>query len=194
MADFQLIRPLILASGSPRRRELMETLGFPFEVLVSEADESFHSDVLLVEVPAILAERKALAVLEQRPDSIILSADTVVILGNSILNKPADRSEAADMLKSLSGKVHSVYTAFCLASKDGLKTYTDRADVLFRNLTDKEITYYLDNGKPYDKAGSYGIQEWIGLVAVERIEGSFFTVMGLPVHLVWQKLNENFLV
>jgi septum formation protein len=188
MTFTQTNKPLVLASGSPRRKELLTTLGLPFEVFVSDVDESFPESHTPKLVPALLSERKAAAVLKEKPDSLILASDTVVVLGNEILNKPIDKAEAKKMLLSLSGKTHFVYTAFTLKHAEGSLTITDRADVSFKWLSNNEIDYYINNGKPFDKAGAYGIQEWIGLIAVERIEGSYFTVMGLPTHLVWQEL------
>lgn len=187
-----LTKPLILASGSPRRRELMTTLGLPFEVLISDADESFSADTEVRKVPALLAERKADAILQLRPNALVLAADTVVILGEQILNKPADETEAVAMLRTLSGQTHEVHTSFCLAESEGKKTISDVALVTFKGLTDNEIEHYIKNGKPLDKAGAYGIQEWIGLIAVERIKGSYFTVMGLPMHQVWEELKRHF--
>lgn len=187
----KLSKSLILASGSPRRRELMTTLGIPFEVKVSEADESFPLTLPVREVAAMLARRKAEAVLAEFPQALVLAADTVVILGEEILNKPENKEEATAMLRKLSGKTHEVYTSFCLACDEGMEVVTDVAHVSFKTLTEWEIQYYVDHGKPLDKAGAYGIQEWIGLIAVERIEGSYFTVMGLPMHMVWKKLETH---
>jgi len=184
-------KSFILASGSPRRKELLDTLGIPFEVFVSDVDESFPTNLGPEQVPGLLSLRKAQAVAIERPDSLILASDTVVVLDGSILNKPKDENEARLMLKSLSGKTHFVYTAFTLLHSEGQKTISDRSNVRFKVLSDNEIDHYIQNGKPYDKAGSYGIQEWIGLIAVERIEGSYFTVMGLPTHLVWKELVEG---
>ncbi len=186
-------RPLILASGSPRRKELMHTLNLPFEVLISDVDESFEPGTIPEQLPGILAERKAEAVLKMNPEALVLAADTVVVMDHHILNKPMDLEEAKKMLQMLSGRMHSVYTAFSLGWEGGQKTIVDRADVYFKSLKESEIQFYLEHGKPLDKAGSYGIQEWIGLVAVERIEGSFFTVMGLPTHLVWKEIASEHL-
>jgi septum formation protein len=186
----QTSKPLILASGSPRRKELMQTLGLPFQVLVSDVDESFLPSLSPEMVPALLAERKALEVLKIRPEALVLASDTVVVLDGKILNKPLDLEEAKEMLTFLSGKVHQVFTAFTLAHADSKITQTDRAEVFFKVLSEEETDHYLNTGKPMDKAGAYGIQEWIGLVAVERIEGSYFTVMGLPTHLVWNELKK----
>lgn len=193
MINYYLKKDLILASGSPRRKELMLTLGLPFRVEVSEEPEHFPDNLTPALVPALLSERKALAILKKNSDCLVLSADTVVIADGMILNKPLDRSEAAQMLHMLSGKAHEVVTAFSLFSADRRETVSDIARVVFKALHPDEINYYLDHGRPFDKAGAYGIQEWIGLVAVERIEGSYFTVMGLPTHLVWNRLMESYL-
>lgn len=193
MTDFHLKKELILASGSPRRKELMQTLGLPFRVAVSDEPEHFPDHLSPELVPALLSERKALAILKDNPEALVLAADTVVIAEGQILNKPLDRPEAEKMLQMLSGKTHEVVTAFSLFSADRKETVSDIARVGFKALHPDEISCYLDHGKPYDKAGAYGIQEWIGLVAVERIEGSYFTVMGLPTHLVWHRLLESYL-
>ncbi len=185
---------MILASGSPRRKELMQTLGLPFSVLVSEVDESFPPEMDPEKVPALLSERKAHEILKIRPDALVLASDTVVILDGKIMNKPAHLEEAREMLEALSGKVHSVFTAFTLLTTDRKITLTDKAEVRFKGLNNKEIDYYLQFGKPTDKAGAYGIQEWIGLIAVEKINGSYFTVMGLPTHLVWKEISAGFLI
>ncbi len=183
-----LPHPFILASGSPRRKELLNIFQIPFEILVSDADESFDESVLPIELPAMLSERKARAVQEIRPDALILAADTVVDLHGKILNKPTDRQEAESMLKSLSGQIHAVHTSYCLVTPEQKIIRTDTAKVHFRTLSDQEIQWYLNEGKPMDKAGAYGIQEWIGLIAVDKLDGSYFTVMGLPTHLLWQDL------
>jgi len=178
--------PLILASGSPRRKELLTKFQIPFEILVSDVDESFNNSVSAQELPAILSERKAKAVQEIRPKSIILAADTVVELNGKILNKPIDRQEAEFMLNALSGQVHAVHTSYCILSPETKIIRSDTAHVHFRTLSGREIEWYLKKGKPMDKAGAYGIQEWIGLIAVDKLEGSYFTVMGLPTHLLWK--------
>lgn len=180
--------PLILASGSPRRKELLSIFQIPFEIIVSDVDESFDDSVLAIELPAILSERKATEVQKLRPDALILAADTVVDLNGKILNKPIDRQEAESMLKDLSGQIHAVHTSYCILSPETKIIRTDTALVHFRELSDQEIQWYLNEGKPMDKAGAYGIQEWIGLIAVDKLDGSYFTVMGLPTHLLWQDL------
>ena len=191
MSFYKTKRPFILASGSPRRKELLTTLGLPFEILVSDLDESFPLDMSPEAVPSFLSAKKAKAIFSIRPEALILASDTVVVSQHSILNKPLDLHEARVMLELLSGKTHFVYTSFTLIDKNSEKTITDRVDVAFKKLTGKEIDYYLKNGKPADKAGAYGIQEWIGLVAVERIDGSYYTVMGLPTHLLWKALVDG---
>jgi len=180
--------PLVLASGSPRRKELLSILNQPFEVLVSDVDESFDPALSPIEVPGLLSDRKAGAVQSLRPDALILAADTVVELKGNILNKPLDKAEAREMLEGLSGTHHEVHSAYTLLFPGGKVSRTDTARVYFKKMDPSEITYYLENGKPFDKAGSYGIQEWIGLIGVEKLEGSYFTVMGLPTHLLWKDL------
>lgn len=194
MIDIQLKNPLILASGSPRRRELLDTLGLPYQVLVSDVEEDFPDDLNPESVPGLLAERKAKAILSLSPDSLVLAADTIVVAEGKILNKPANNQEAQEMLSMLSGKTHKVYTAFTLASAFKVETQTDLAEVTFKTLQPAEIQFYLETGKPFDKAGSYGIQEWIGLIAVEKITGSYFTVMGLPTHMVWSQIMKDYLI
>lgn len=192
MTNFSLTHPLVLASGSPRRQELMKILGFPFDVLISDVEENFPPEMDPYLVPGLLSEKKAKAVLGLRPDALVLSADTVVIANGLILNKPIDHREARQMLTLLSGRTHDVVTAFTLSSCRQSETISDLARVTFKTLSESEIDYYLENGHPLDKAGAYGIQEWIGLIAVEKMEGSYFTVMGLPMHLVWNSLFQNF--
>lgn len=143
----------------------------------------------IAQVPAYLAEKKAQALLPKITDEVVLASDTVVILGDRILNKPADRQEAIDMLTALSGHTHTVITAVCLLSKTKSDCFEDRTDVTFKKLTQSEIEFYVDHYQPYDKAGAYGAQDWIGMVAIHKIVGSYFTVMGLPIHLVYERLN-----
>ena len=185
----QLSLPLILASGSPRRKQLLQDLGFVFSVSVSDADESFDLEMAPAKVPAMLSERKALSVLQKNPDHLVLAADTVVDAGSIILNKPQDAEEAIQMLELLSGRDHFVHTGISLAEPGGrIQSLTDSTRVVFRQLDRNEILWYVDKYRPFDKAGAYGIQEWIGMIGVERIEGSYFTVMGLPTHKIWDLL------
>ena len=188
-STFSLQYPLILASNSPRRKEILSQAGFSFSVLPSDVDESFSSQTPLEEVPAILSERKALALSEIHPNALILAADTVVILDEKILNKPASKQEAFAMLSLLSGKTHQVITGITLQSPLGIKTKIDRADVTFRSLSHWEIDRYVRGGSSMDKAGAYGVQDFIGMAGIEKLDGSFYTVMGLPIYQVYEWLS-----
>jgi septum formation protein len=185
----ELTRPLILASNSPRRQQLLRQLGIPFKVEVRPTDERFPSDMPVAEVPAFLARQKAEQFRADVGDALVLCADTVVVVDNDILNKPAGAEEAARMLRRLSGRAHQVITGLCLWSADDVVTDTDTATVVFKTLEEAEIAHYISTFQPFDKAGAYGIQEWIGMIGVDRIEGSFYTIMGLPVHRVYQLLK-----
>ncbi len=184
-----LSRELILGSGSPRRREILENAGFQFRVELKPTDESFSPEMLPEQVPVYLAEKKLKEFDESYRDKIVLCADTVVILNGKILNKPEGPDEASQMLRELSGKVHTVVTGIAMKSKELEVTASDRCLVYFEPLSDEEISYYLRTCKPFDKAGSYGIQDFIGMARISRLEGSFYTVMGLPVHLVYHHLK-----
>ncbi len=182
-------RKIILASASPRRQFLLKEIGLEFTIDPPHINESFPKEMPIETVPSYLAEKKAKALLPKIKDEIILASDTVVILGNQILNKPSARKEAVQMLTDLSGQTHTVITAVCLLSKSKIDCFEDRTDVTFKKLTQTEIEFYVDNYKPYDKAGAYGAQDWIGMVAIEKIVGSYFTVMGLPTHKVYERLR-----
>lgn len=184
----KLDRPLILASGSPRRQYLMSEAGFRFIVEIPEIDESFPKEMPLDQVPKYLASKKAEFFRVNIKDEIVITADTVVILFDRILNKPADRQEAIEMLQQLSGRTHLVITGVCIISKEKEESFDDTTEVTFKSLTRQEIEFYVDNYKPYDKAGAYGAQDWVGMVAIEKINGSYFNVMGLPVNKVYQHL------
>ncbi len=185
---FKLQIPLLLASGSPRRKEILHQAGFEFEVKIKNTDEVYPADIPLQDVPQYLAKLKAAAFDEESKSKIILTADTVVILENKILGKPKDAAHALEMLKSMSGKPHDVVSGFCIKYKNEEIAYSNHSKVYFKSFSDEELHYYIHNFKPFDKAGAYGIQEWIGLVGIERIEGSFYNVMGLPIHLVYKEL------
>ncbi len=187
--SFNLHLPFVLASNSPRRKEILTQAGFQFTVLPSDVDESFSASITPQEVPVMLAERKAKALVDSCKNSLILAADTVVILGNEILNKPADKQEALRMLKKLSGKTHEVVTGIALASPLGIVTASDSALVRFRELADWEIEWYVRGGASLDKAGAYGVQDFIGMAGIEKLDGSFYTVMGLPIYHVYQLLK-----
>lgn len=181
--------PFILASNSPRRREILTQAGFDFSVLASDVDESFPIDMPLAEVPIFLSEKKAKALANINSNAIILAADTVVILGNKILNKPADKSEAREMLQILSGQTHQVITGITLISPNESVSFADSAQVTFRTLADWEMDWYVKGGFGLDKAGAYGVQDFIGMAGIQKLEGSFYTVMGLPIYHVFELLK-----
>jgi septum formation protein len=194
----KLSKPLVLASNSPRRKEIMHNAGYEFTVKVIPTDESFSADMPVEEVPVFLARTKAECFRENLQDEIILCADTVVIIDqenrtSNILNKPADHTEAKAMLRMLSGRVHRVITGVCVMTAEETIGFADTSYVHFKELTDWEIDYYIDRCKPFDKAGAYGVQDFIGMIGIPKIEGSFYTVMGLPIHRVYEAL-EKYLV
>ncbi|HEV7350615.1 Maf family protein [Telluribacter sp.] len=184
-----LRRPLILASNSPRRQQLMKEAGFEFRVEVRSTEEDFPLDMPPAEVAEYLARHKAEQFSRDLGEELVLCADTIVVVDSTILNKPADAAEAGTMLRMLSGRTHQVITGLCLLSGEGSQVVSDVAHVTFRELVQMEIDYYIQQYRPFDKAGAYGIQEWIGMVGIERIEGSYYTIMGLPVHKVYQLLK-----
>lgn len=182
-------KKLYLASKSPRRKQILEWAGISFEMLPIDLEETYPEDMSPFEVPRYLAREKAMAAKKFLPESgIALTADSVVILDGKLFGKPKDRKDAYRMLAHLSGKIHQVITGVCLISKDKLLIFDSTSDVFFRPLTHEEIEHYLDEYRPFDKAGSYGIQDWMGLNKISRIEGSFYNVMGLPIDLVYEAL------
>lgn len=182
---------LILGSGSPRRKELLQGLGFDFEIRTKDTDESFPADMELTKVPEYLAEVKATALFDTLAENeMVLCADTVVILNNAILGKPASRDEAISMIEAFCGNTHLVVTGVFIGNAQQNVCFSDTTEVTFGHLTREEIEQYIDLHRPYDKAGSYGVQEWIGYVAVEKMNGSYTTVMGLPTHLVYRELKQ----
>ncbi|MFC6223244.1 Maf family nucleotide pyrophosphatase [Hymenobacter artigasi] len=182
---------LILASNSPRRRQLLTDMGLPYEIRLREVDEDFPVHLRRAEVAEYLAAHKAAAYApDLAPDELVITADTIVCLENDVLNKPADRAEATAMLTRLQGRAHDVFTGVCLlAGDDRQMVFSDQTTVHFRSLSPAEIGYYIDTCQPYDKAGSYGAQDWLGMAAITRLEGSYFNVMGLPTHRVWAALE-----
>lgn len=182
-------RPLILASSSPRRQYLMKEAGFTFTVEKPDVEETFPKEMPVDQVAKYLASKKAEYFRPTIHNEIVVTADTVVILGKSIMNKPADRNEAIEMLTALSGKTHLVMTGVCILSKEKEESFDDTTEVTFQTLTREEIEFYVDQYKPYDKAGAYGAQDWIGMTAIQKITGSYFNVMGLPIHKVYQHLK-----
>lgn len=185
---------LILGSQSPRRRELLAGLDVPFTAVTIDADESYPATLQGADIPIYISQAKARAYAHQlAADEVLLTADTIVWCDGQVLGKPKDKADAHRMLRLLSGKTHQVYTGVhlspALPSKEGV-SFSDCTDVTFRELTDEEIDYYIDNYRPFDKAGAYGIQEWIGYVACTRLEGSYFNVMGFPVEKVYENLKK----
>jgi septum formation protein len=185
----KLSRPLILASSSPRRQYLMKEAGFDFTVEKPEVEETFPSIMPVDQVAKYLAAKKAEYFRLRIQNEIVVTADTVVVLGDRILNKPADHREALTMLGDLSGKTHLVITGVSIFSKEKEESFDDTTEVTFKRLSPAEIEYYVSNYKPFDKAGAYGAQDWIGMVAIDRIVGSYFNVMGLPIHKVYTHLQ-----
>ena len=181
---------IILASNSPRRRELLGGLGLPFEVKVlPDIEESYPNDLTVSQIAEFISTEKAAAYRELMADNdLIITADTVVIVGNEVMGKPVDAADARRMLKKLSGVTHQVTTGVCLTTKTNQRHFSVTTDVTFKQLTDEEINHYIEVYKPYDKAGAYGIQEWIGYVGVTCLHGSYFNVMGLPVQRIYNEL------
>lgn len=183
---------IILASKSPRRKEILKMIRLPFHVVtLDNIDESYPENMPLHEVPLHISEKKAMAYLKRMTgNNLIITADTLVIFKNRIMGKPKDREEAIEMLSLLSGESHEVVTGVTLATKEKKVSFKALSIVKFARLSREEIVYYVDDFLPLDKAGAYGIQEWIGAVAVKEIDGSFYNVMGLPIHLLYQELKK----
>ena len=182
---------IILASKSPRRQELLRGMGVEFEILTKETDESFSPEMPLDEVPKYLSLQKSLAFTDEElpADYLLITSDTVVICEGEILGKPKDKEDAERMLRLLSGKTHHVVTGVSVRSAEKTESFSVRSNVTFAELDDDEINYYIEHCKPYDKAGAYGIQEWIGYVGISGLEGSFYNVMGLPTRKLYQCLK-----
>ncbi len=183
---------IILASGSPRRKQLLELAEISFEIIVSEVDETFPNEVSAEQAAIHIAENKAMAVqrnLDNGNEQTIIAADTVVVLNDEILGKPVDREDAIKILMKLSGKTHKVITGVCILSASGKIVFSEETEVEFNALSKNQIEYYVDNYKPYDKAGAYAIQEWIGVIGIKSIKGDFYNVMGLPVSRVVAELR-----
>ena len=183
---------IVLASNSPRRKELLSGLGIPFEVRVNgDIDESYPSDLPPEAIPLHISRKKAAAYLQtMSADELIITADTVVVASGEILGKPVDASDAHRMLRLLSGTTHQVITGVCLTTTDHQVAFSVTTDVTFKDLSDEEIHYYIDHYRPYDKAGSYGIQEWLGYIGVTGLHGSYFNVMGLPIQRIYEELRK----
>ena len=181
---------VILASGSPRRRELMAGLGVNYEVrMLPDVDESYPDTLQGEEIPLYIAKEKADAYIPMmQPDELIITADTIVWLDGKVLGKPRDREDALQMLRTMSGRTHEVFTGVCITTTDWQRSFTAQTEVRFATLSEEEIAYYVDNFQPMDKAGAYGVQEWIGFIGVENISGSYYNIMGLPVQKLYREL------
>ena len=183
-------KKIILGSNSPRRKELLAGMDIIFEVDTrNNFEEVYDPSTPMEQIPEVLSEGKSYGFhRELAEDEILITSDTLVLCGDRVMGKPHSREEAIDMLRCLSGREHKVITAITLRSSSACRTSSDTAIVYFKDLSDNEIEYYVDTYKPFDKAGAYGIQEWIGYIGIGKIEGSYFTIMGLPVHLVYEEL------
>lgn len=181
---------LLLGSNSPRRKELLQSLGFDFEVVSINCDEIFPENLEIEKIAAYLSELKANAFRNIEKDEVLLTADTIVALENKVLGKPKNEEDAKEMLTLLSGKAHQVYTGISFRTSEKIITKTNVAEVVFTEISSEEIDFYIKNNHPFDKAGSYGIQEWLGMAKISEIKGNFYTIMGLPTHLVYETLKE----
>lgn len=179
---------IILASQSPRRKQLLEWAEVPFEIIVKETDEHFPPGIEPEEIAIYIARNKAIAVQEAAGDRIIVAADTIVVLGDHIIGKPVHREDAVSMLLALSGEKHRVITGVVIRKGEEEIAFADVTEVEFHDLTEEQIEFYVDKYKPYDKAGAYAIQEWIGVVGIKSVKGDFYNVMGLPVSRVVREL------
>ncbi len=184
-------KKIILASNSPRRKELLAGLDIEFTVDTrNNFEEKYDSSVPHSRIPELMSEGKSLGFWRKlEDDEILVTADTMVLCGDEVMGKPRNHEDAARMLRHLSGREHQVITAVTLRDHRSMETMSDKAEVWFKDLSDSEIEYYIEKYRPFDKAGAYGIQEWIGYIGISKIEGSFFNIMGLPVHLVYSLLN-----
>ncbi len=181
---------IILASGSPRRQELLKGLDIPFRIQTKEVDEIYPDNLEAGAITEFLSKLKSTAFTDLDVNDILITADTIVWLDGKALMKPVDREDAIQIIRNLSGKYHEVFTSVCLKSKTKTNIFSDVTKVFFKQLSDIEITYYVDKYEPYDKAGAYGAQDWIGYIAIDKIEGSYYNVMGLPVHKLYKELME----
>lgn len=184
-------KKIILASNSPRRHELLSGLDLSFDIFTKSVEETYPSTLELHSIPEYLAVKKAKAYTDLiDEETIIITADTVVIHQEKVLEKPTDEQDAIAMIEKLAGDTHEVVTGVCVQTIDGLQSFSDLTRVKFMPISTEEIKYYVNKYKPYDKAGAYGVQEWIGYIGIERLEGSYYNVMGLPVHKLYQVLKE----
>jgi septum formation protein len=184
------MQKIILASQSPRRKQLLEWAEVPFDIIVKETDESYPADLSIEDIAIHIARNKALAIKQDDHNGIpILAADTIVVLNKKIIGKPKDRNDAIAILSALSGKLHRVITGVVILYKEKEIAFAETTEVEFHELSRQQIEFYVDNYKPYDKAGAYAIQEWIGVVGIRSVNGDFYNVMGLPVSRVVRKLQ-----
>ena len=181
---------VILASNSPRRKELLAGLGVDYEVrTLPDVDESYPETLQGADIPLYIAKEKADAhVAMMQPGELMITADTIVWLDGKVLGKPRDREDALHMLRTMSGRTHEVFTGVCITTTDWQRSFTAQTEVRFATLSEEEIAYYVDNFQPMDKAGAYGVQEWIGFIGVENISGSYYNIMGLPVQKLYREL------
>jgi len=181
---------VILASNSPRRKELLAGLGVDYEVrTLPDVDESYPETLQGADIPLYIAKEKADAyVAMMQPGELMITADTIVWLDGKVLGKPQDREDALQMLRTMSGRTHEVFTGVCITTTDWQRSFTAQTEVRFATLSEEEIAYYVDNLQPMDKAGAYGVQEWIGFIGVENISGSYYNIMGLPVQKLYREL------
>ncbi len=183
-------KKILLASQSPRRQELLKGLGLDFSILNIDADESYPHDLVREEITEFISKTKADAYEITNPDEILITADTLVWMDNLIMGKPKDEEDAFQMIKRMSGKVHEVFTSVTLKTIEKTHTFSETTEVTFDDFTDEEIDYYVKNHQPFDKAGAYGIQDWLGYAKISRINGCYYNVMGLPLRKLYQELIE----
>jgi len=183
---------LILGSKSPRRQELLGSLDFPFRVEVRSVDETFPPNLPVEKLAEFIAEKKAEAFTDLNRDELVITSDTVVVCNGIALAKPANAEEAKGMLRMLSGKTHQVITGVCLKTPEDQRSFSETTHVQFDELSEEEIDYYIEKYGPFDKAGSYGIQEWIGMIGIKGIEGDYYNVMGLPLNRLYRELKQSF--
>lgn len=184
---------VILASNSPRRKELLAGLGIDFEIrTLPDVDESYPETLSGADIPLYISKEKADAYRDMlAPGELMITADTIVWIDGSVLGKPKDREDALRMLRQMSGRTHEVFTGVCITTTGWQRSFSARTEVRFASLSDEEITYYVDKYRPMDKAGAYGVQEWIGFIGVEYISGSYYNIMGLPVQRLYQELKNE---
>jgi len=186
----ELKHKILLGSNSPRRKELMQKMDLKFKSVKIETDEIYPSYLPPAEIPEYLAIKKSLAYKKLKKNELLITADTIVVLKGNILGKPKNKTQAKKMLAQLSGRKHRVISGVCLRTQNDILSFSDMSEVFFKKLSRNEIKYYVDTYKPLDKAGAYGIQEWIGVIGIEKIKGSFYNIMGLPTAKLMKYLKE----